>query len=231
MSIILNIDCSTETASVCVAENGTVLHSISNSHQKDHAAFLHNAIHDILKKSLLELRSLAAIAVASGPGSYTGLRVAMASAKGLCYALEKPFITVGSLNILANAAILATKDEKLEQSLYCPMIDARRMEVYTALFDNEMAEITTPHALILDENSFSEQLKTNKIFFFGNGAAKFEGILLSKNAIFLPVGVPDFSMSILSFKKFKEKNFTGLIDSEPLYIKEFHSSPDLFNKK
>src|SRR4051812_41164294 len=107
MSLILNIDCSVETASVCLAENGELLHTISSSQQKDHAAFLHNAINDISKKTSIELKSLSAIAVANGPGSYTGLRVAMSSAKGLCYALNVPFITISTLDIMADAAINA----------------------------------------------------------------------------------------------------------------------------
>jgi tRNA threonylcarbamoyladenosine biosynthesis protein TsaB len=229
MSLILNIDTSTETASVCIARDGIVLASISNPQQKDHAAFLHNAINDIIQKNSLKLNSLSAIAVINGPGSYTGLRVGMASAKGLCYALKMPLITVGSLEVLANAAIATTSWDKTV--LYCPLIDARRMEVYTALFDGGMNEISSPKALIINESSFAEMLKTQKMYFFGSGASKFERIVSNRNACFLTLKGSMSSMSKLSFERFQAGNFTDLIDSEPLYIKDFHSSPDFSNKK
>ena len=230
MSLILNIDTSTETASVCIAEDGGVLTSISNPHQKDHAAFLHNAINDIIKKNSLKLSSLSAIAVTKGPGSYTGLRVGMASAKGLCYALNKPLITIGSLEVMANAVIEAIGPQN-EPALYCPLIDARRMEVYTALYDSQMKEMSTPKALILNESSFEEILSNQKVYFFGSGAAKFETVLSNKNAFFLPIERSMVSMSRLSFNQYLERKFTDLVDSEPLYIKDFHSSPDFSNKK
>src|SRR3954463_8376101 len=134
MSFILNIDTSIESAAVCIAENGTELHTISNSTKKDHATFLHNAIKNIIEITSIGLQSLDAIAVANGPGSYTGLRVGMASAKGLCYALNKPLITLGTLNILTKG-VIDDKKKFIGPLLYCPLIDARRMEVYTALFD------------------------------------------------------------------------------------------------
>lgn len=230
MSLILNIDCSTETASVCLAEKGIELCAVVNEKQKDHAAFLHNAINDICKQTAIELTSIAAIAVAKGPGSYTGLRVAMASAKGLCYALKKPFITVSSLEVMANAAINSQLPNK-SNILYCPMIDARRMEVYTALYDSQLKEIESAQSMILDNNSFSEYLQSKTICFFGSGASKFQGILLSKNAAFLQVQGLTASMSQLSYKKFTEKDFDDLVYSEPLYIKEFHPSPDFSSKK
>ncbi|MEO8770446.1 MAG: tRNA (adenosine(37)-N6)-threonylcarbamoyltransferase complex dimerization subunit type 1 TsaB [Ferruginibacter sp.] len=229
MSLILNIDTSTETANVCIAEDGKLLASISNPHQKDHAAFLHNAINDIIQKSSLKLNSLSAIAVTNGPGSYTGLRVGMASAKGLCYALNKPLITVGSLEVMAKTVIAAAPQN--EPALYCPLIDARRMEVYTALYNSQMKEVFTPKALILNESSFEEILNTQKIYFFGSGAAKFEPIITNKNAFFLSIEGSMFSMSYLSFERFFSGKYTDLVDSEPLYIKDFHLSPDFSNKK
>jgi tRNA threonylcarbamoyladenosine biosynthesis protein TsaB len=237
MSLILNIDTSTETASVCIAEDGNELSTIANPYQKDHAAFLHNAIKDIIQKNSLKLNSLAAVAVTNGPGSYTGLRVGLASAKGLCYALNKPLITVGSLEVLAKTAIGYVIAEN-ESAFYCPLIDARRMEVYTAIFDQHMNEVSEAKALILNENSFAEILSSKKMYFFGSGAAKFEAFLSkhkaflsNKNAAFLTIKETMASMSSLSFQRFLKKKFTDLIDSEPLYIKDFHSSPDFSNKK
>ncbi len=230
MSFILNIDSSTEIAAVSLAENGEASFTIINQNQKDHAAFLHNAINDVMQKSSLQLRSLSAIAVTNGPGSYTGLRVGMASAKGLCYALNKPLITVGTLPAMAKT-IIDNQQEYTSTHFFCPLIDARRMEVYTALYDKDLNEIFPPMALILDENSFGETLKTNNICFFGSGARKFESVLSHKKAAFLPVPEIINSIDRLSFKKFSTGDFTDLIDSEPLYIKNFHSSPDLSNKK
>ncbi len=230
MSFILNIDTSTASAIVCLAEKGLALHTISNANQKDHASFLHNAIGNIIKIASIQLRSLDAIAVVSGPGSYTGLRVGMASAKGLCYALNKPFITISALNMLADAAITSDPVSN-ESSLYCPMIDARRMEVFTALFDSKMNEVLSPSAMILDGHSFEERLKTNRICFFGDGSPKFEAVLSNKNAVFTQkLGIVS-SLARLSFEAFLSKNFSHLVDSEPLYIKDFHISPDLHNKK
>lgn len=227
MSLILNIDCSGGIASVSIAENGIVLDAVTNHDQKDHAAFLHHAIENITKKKSIELKSLAAIAVTSGPGSYTGLRVGMATAKGLCYALSKPFITIGTLNAMAQAVISNKKDKSL---LYCPLIDARRMEVYTALFDADMNIVSAPVAMILDEHSFKEILKNKTICFFGSGAEKLKGVLLSKNTHFTTAPEIFSAMSKLSFEQFLAKKFTDLVDSEPLYIKDFHSSPDKSNK-
>ena len=228
MSLILNIDTSGKTAAVSMAENGIAIHTIINADQKDHAGFLHNAIHELVQKTSVRLSSLDAIAVVSGPGSYTGLRVGMAGAKGLCYALGKPFITIDSLRIMSDSVIGSTKKA---YSLYCPLIDARRMEVFTALFDNELNVLSNPGALILTESSFTEILETSQTCFFGSGAEKFEAISKHKNAVFLPVTDFTTSMCKLSFELFSTKKFTHLVDSEPLYIKEFYSPPDLGNKK
>ncbi|MFT3910085.1 MAG: tRNA (adenosine(37)-N6)-threonylcarbamoyltransferase complex dimerization subunit type 1 TsaB [Ferruginibacter sp.] len=230
MSLILNIDASVETATVSLAENGNVLFTIKNQDQKDHAAFLHNAINDIIKKSSYKLKQLSAIAVINGPGSYTGLRVAMASAKGLCYALNKPFITLDSLSVMANA-VIGLQETESDNLLYCPLIDARRMEVYTALFNGQLEALIKPMSLILNENSFKDILEANKVCFFGNGSAKFQAVLSNINASF--VNLPDLANSIsrLSFEHYSAKKFTDLVDSEPLYVKDFHSSPDFSNKK
>lgn len=223
MILILNIDTSSETASVCIAENGFDLEYIINPHQKDHAAFLHNAIKKVCQKAGTELKSFNAIAVANGPGSYTGLRVGLAAAKGLCYALKIPLITVGTLNIMASAVITEKDKDTHGPLLFCPLIDARRMEVYTALFDGQMNEILPPGASILDKTSFSEILQTNPVYFFGSGAQKFEAILSSPNALFTHAKGLTSSMSRLAFEKFLRKDFTDPAYSEPLYLKDFHS--------
>lgn len=228
MSLILNIDTSAETATVSMAENGMILHTIMNASQKDHAGFLHKAIHELVQKTSVKLSLLDAIAVVSGPGSYTGLRVGMASAKGLCFALGKPFLTIDSLTIMTNSVINSTKKA---YSHYCPLIDARRMEVFTALFDNDLNVLSGPTSLLLDESSFMDILETYQTCFFGSGAEKFQLISRHKNAFFRPVTNFTTSMCRLSFELFTAKKFTHLVDSEPFYIKEFYTSPGLGNKK
>ena len=223
MSIILNIDTSIEVASVSIAKDGIIQAYLINTIQKEHASFLHNAVKQLLAESALNIKQLDAIAVTNGPGSYTGLRVGLASAKGFCYALNKPLITIGTLNALAVAAINALKETFRETTLFCPMIDARRMEVYTAIFDKNMVEILPPSAMILDERSFEQFLQNNKVFFTGTGAAKWANIARSENAGFINELDIKAAISTLSFKKFLTEDFTGLTYSEPLYIKEFFS--------
>ncbi len=229
MSLILNIDTSTESAAVSIASDGALLYSLVNENQKDHAGFLHQAIKVVMEKASAALSSLSAIAVVHGPGSYTGLRVGMASAKGLCYALKKPLITIGTLDMMANAAIKS--DENLNSTLFCPLIDARRMEVFTAIFNRQMQLVETANAMILNETSFEILLQNNKVCFFGSGAAKFKQLINAANASFFVVKSLIPSMAELSFTKYSTGNFTHLVNSEPLYIKEFHSSPDFTGEK
>ena len=223
MSIILNIDTSIEVASVSIAKDGTIQAYLINTIQKEHASFLHNAVKQLLAESALDIKQIDAIAVTNGPGSYTGLRVGLASAKGFCYALKKPLITIGTLNALAIAAINASKEAFRETTLFCPMIDARRMEVYTAVFDKDMTEILPASAMILQENSFVQILQDNHVLFFGSGAAKWNSISLSENAGFINELDITAAISKCSFEKFLNNNFTDLTYSEPLYIKEFFS--------
>ena len=228
MSLILHMDAAV-TASVSIAKDGNLLQYAVNTTQKDHAAFLNNAITELLQSSGFTLASLDAIAVASGPGSYTGLRVAMASAKGLCYALQKPFITIGTLPILAKAAIMHTTSGP--DDLFCPMIDARRMEVYTAVYDRDLKEIMKPVPVILEENSFSTLLAKNKMYFFGDGATKFKPVQSHKNAYFITAKNEVEAFAKLAYERFIKNIFTDLVDSEPLYVKDFHSTPSSHNKK
>lgn len=224
MSIILNIDTSIETASVSIAKDGAIIASVKNAIQKEHAGFLHIAIRDLLLQSSLELKQMDAIAVTIGPGSYTGLRVGMASAKGLCYALNKPFITIGTLNALTVAAINKTKEDTPGYDLFCPMIDARRLEVYTAVFDKDMNEIIAPCAMVLNNNSFEDLLKSNNILFVGSGAKKWSNLIESAKASFLNEIDASNAISNLSYTKLKHKDFTDLSYSEPLYVKDFFST-------
>lgn len=218
MSLILNIDSSLETASVSISQNGEILNLLTNSVQKTHAAFLHAAINELLAKNNLQPGELDAIASTVGPGSYTGLRVGLAAAKGLAYAISKPLISVGTLNAMAQSVISL---QKHPDCLYCPLIDARRMEVYTALYNADMEELAAPHAAILHTSVYTEELRDKRIIFFGSGAEKFKNICDDINASFANVGEIITAINHLSYKKFKNKNFSDISLTIPLYTKDF----------
>lgn len=217
MSLILNIDTALDTASICLANGEEIIDVAINENQKDHAAWVHGTIAEILQKNNFKLNQLTAVAVSIGPGSYTGLRVGLASAKGLCYALKIPLIAISTLKIIAFAA----KEEAT--TLICPMIDARRMEVFTAVYDKLLREKIPAHALIVDENSFSQLLDADKILFCGNGSKKLQPLLNNANATFSNISSSAYHLAILSQSCFAKKEFTDLAYTEPLYIKEFYS--------
>lgn len=222
MSLILNIDTASEKAHVSFAKDGIILRSISSESQKEHASFLQSAIEQLTKTTGIILKDIDALAVTSGPGSYTGLRVGMASAKGLCYALKKPLITISSLEVLTASALELIPGAG-ENVLLCPMLDARRMEVFTAVYQNDLKIYMPPAAMILDEFSFEKELSENKIIFFGNGSDKWKLICKHVNAGFETVVVLPQSMSQQTNTLYKESKFTDLIYSEPLYLKEFQT--------
>lgn len=217
MALILNIDTAIDTASVCLAKDAEVLSIAKNEKQKDHAAWLHLAIKEIFEKNALELKTINATAVTGGPGSYTGLRIGMATVKGICYALAKPMIILNTLQVMANAA----KNEKA--ALLCPMIDARRMEVFTAMYSKDLQTIEEPAAITLNEKSFEEELANHSICFFGNGSDKFRSIKKNENAFFSSIDTDASHMASLSEEKFRQKEFAELAYAEPLYLKEFYT--------
>ena len=215
MTLILNIETAVDNASVCLSDGNHVLSFMKNENKKDHAAWLHPAIESTMKKTTYKLSDLAAIAVSIGPGSYTGLRIGLAAAKGLCYALQKPLITINTLQVMALAATDYATD------LICPMIDARRMEVFTGLFNKSLKTVIEPKALVIDEKSFAEQLVKHKILFFGTGSEKFKAICKDSNAVFENILFDAANMVTLSEKHFTAKEFADLAYAEPLYLKEF----------
>lgn len=217
MAIFLNIDTAVETASVCLSDNSEPIGMAINENQKDHAAWLHTAVRLLLQESGLSVNDLNAIAISIGPGSYTGLRVGLSAAKGLCYALDIPLITIGTLKIMAHAV------NNGESDLVCPMIDARRMEVFAAVYDKTLIEINKPFAMIVNEKSFADELASHKIIFCGNGSNKLQTVLSHHNAIFNPGQANAANMPLLANVCFREKKFAGLAYVEPLYVKEFYS--------
>lgn len=225
MSLILNIDTAIDTAYISIAKNGIILEQMFNKDQKDHGAFLQPAIQSLAKKAGIHLNELDAIAVVSGPGSYTGLRVGMASAKGLCYALKKPLITLTSLKLLAYQVIEESGNNAEDSnSLFCPMIDARRMEIYTIIYNKVLNIELSPCSMVINENSFDNFLIKNKVYFFGNGAAKCENIITNKNAYFIKNNYNPLYMSILANEEFINNQFSDLAYTEPFYIKEFYNT-------
>ena len=218
MSLILNIDTAVDNATISIAENGTIINAAFNTNQKEHATFLHEAIKQIFASASLSMNNLDAIAVTEGPGSYTGLRVGMSTAKGLCYALQKPLITICTLKMMAKDAVL---NHGNEADLFCPMIDARRMEVFTSVFNSNLESVIEPCAMILNEHAFATLLNKNKIAFSGNGSSKLQHVLTSENVIFLPITDYANALNQLSFESFTLKKFSDLALAEPKYIKEY----------
>lgn len=217
MSLILNIDTAVQSASVCLAEEETILGSATNPSERESAAWLHTVIHNLLQQTNTPLQKLQGIAVSAGPGSYTGLRVGMATAKGLCYALSVPLITVPTLQLMAASV------RQPDVQLLCPMIDARRMEVFTALYDTELNEVMPANNLILAEDSFTEWLARYRTLFFGNGSEKATPLINHHHAVFAAVETSAVDMVKLSAGKFRQRQFSDLAYSEPFYGKDFHS--------
>ncbi len=221
MALILNIDSSLETATVSIAQEGIILQHEVNNVQKQHASFLHSAVQKLTNDLKISLQEVDAVACTIGPGSYTGLRVALAAAKGFCYALNVPLITIGTLEAMAFSIQILHPEKDV---YYCPMIDARRMEVYTALYNQDLVELHPAHAIIIDEQFYAEELRNNKkILFFGNGMEKYKNMAKPTNAMFVQLEDICNSINMLSHKKFVENIFATLSRAVPLYAKEFYN--------
>lgn len=224
MPLLLNIDTATDHASVCISRDETVLGLRESTEQKNHASFVQPAIQQLLLQCGHQLKDMDAIAVTAGPGSYTGLRVGLASAKGICYALGKPLILVSTLEVMAQAVIshYQRAGQLINSStLLCPMIDARRMEVFTAVYDGSLTELVAAHALIIDVHSFSSLLSDRPVIFSGNGHQKLQGLSSSPNASFLKVQHNASHLAIRALTAYHSTRFADLAYSEPLYVKEF----------
>ena len=223
MALILNIDTSTESASIALAHDEQLINLSRNNQQKDHAGWIQEAIQNLLADAGCRLNQLNAIAVTNGPGSYTGLRVGLATAKGLCYGLNIPLITIGTLHTMAIAAKQSMKDRDLPMDIHlCPMIDARRKEVFTAVFDSQLNELISPAAMILDPSSFEKELNQHTILFFGSGSLKWKAICHHTNARYADIEWDSSAMVLPSYLRFREKKFADISYSEPAYLKEFY---------
>ena len=218
--MILSIETSTDVCSVAIHNQGRLIADRESLEAYSHAEKLAPLIDEILTDNNVFRNQLTAIAVSAGPGSYTGLRIGTSTAKGLCYALNIPLITISTLE-----SMLEDIDDDENQFL-CPMLDARRMEVYCLLADCDGQIIEPTQAKIIDENSFSDYLSTNKISFFGNGADKCKSVIKAKNAIFID-GVKPSAINIgtLASNKFEVNEFADLVNFEPDYLKAFRAIP------
>ncbi|MCP4551520.1 MAG: tRNA (adenosine(37)-N6)-threonylcarbamoyltransferase complex dimerization subunit type 1 TsaB [Bacteroidetes bacterium] len=217
---LLLLETATGVCSVALADQGELISLKETSTANSHSSLLTTFIDEILKENDLQYSDLDAIVVSKGPGSYTGLRIGISSAKGLCFSLDKPLIAINTLQSMAYGIHKMIQDENF---LICPMIDARRMEVYDSLFDPHLNEIKATAAEIIDENSFSDYFKKSTIYFGGDGADKCREVLShQKNAKF----VSDFKVSAkymieIASQKFKEKQFEDVVYFEPYYLKDF----------
>lgn len=220
MAYILQIDTSAEGAIVSLSNDEQVLKTITSSDQKNHASFLQPAIKSIADDCSISFSQLDAIGVIIGPGSYTGLRVGLASAKGLCYALKKPLLTLNTLEVMALTARLINN----EASYYCPMIDARRMEVFTAVYNNNLQPVVEPCALVLEETTFNDLFVEHRVVLNGNGAKKFMDISENNNLIYIDKVVSPVAMAKLFTNKFKCEDFADVAYSEPFYAKPFYTT-------
>ena len=215
---ILLINTALEQASVAIAENGIIVDQITNSTQKEHAGFLHPAIESLCQKNGIKLNNLQAVSVINGPGSYTGLRVGLAAAKGICYANELPLICINTLEWIA----FGNKEQAID--LIAPMIDARRMEVFTAVYSKEMKNILPPTNLILDDQSYSNLLSSNCILFVGDGAKKWEMMSNHPKAYFTEPNHNEKHHATLASSYFSNQCFTSVFTASPFYTKDFYST-------
>lgn len=223
MALILNIETATDVCSVALAGDGKLLALKEHRKGQSHAKMLTTFIQDVLSEAGVDKRELDAVSVSKGPGSFTGLRIGVATAKGLCYALDKPLLSVNTL--LSMSQVCRQILQPGSDVLFCPMIDARRMEVYTALIDSKMDWVKETSADILDSGSFSEELKHQKIIFFGDGMEKFRAIHPgSSNAVFAENMFPSATgMCAFSEKSYNERKWEEVAYFEPFYLKDFYS--------
>jgi len=221
--LILHIETSTNVCSIALSENGNCIFTKMNADGMSHAALLSVFIAEAMEFLKKSSKQPDAVAVSSGPGSYTGLRIGVSTAKGLCYGLDIPLIAVSTLEVLTVQALKLI--EEAEDVLLCPMIDARRMEVYAAFYNTKGQINREIAADIIDADSYSEILEKKLVYFFGNGAEKCKTTLTHPNARFIDNLVPlAENMIALAEKAYNEKKFEDVAYFEPFYLKEFHTT-------
>ncbi len=217
MAVILSIETSTSVCSAAFHENGKLLAFRELHIAHSAAAMLAVQIRELFEETKIQEKELQAVAVSAGPGSYTGLRIGVSTAKGICYGLRIPLIAIDSLWVLASGATQSSPPD-----LLCPMIDARRMEVYCCLLSTSLEVIEGTHARVIDENSFTDQLASRSILFFGDGAQKCREVIRHPQARFADnLFNTAREMGALALNKFQNNQFEDLAAFEPYYLKEF----------
>ena len=217
MIVILNIETATKNCSVSLSQDGKLIGIKEVNEDKfSHAEQLHVLIEELLTESSLDFNDLSAVAVSKGPGSYTGLRIGVSSAKGLCFSLDIPLIAVDTLEILARAIAI-------EEGVVIPMIDARRMEVFTARFDKSFTELQPAEAMIIDADSFSDVGVGSSLYFIGDGALKCKEVLKDERFVFMEdVVFPSAKEMVeIVYTKFLASDFVDVAYFEPFYLKDF----------
>lgn len=218
MATILCLETATTNCSVALSVNGSVIaFKEDQSPGYSHAEKLHPYIEEVLAIGEIDKDDLDAIAVSKGPGSYTGLRIGVSAAKGLCYVLDIPLISVPTLE-----SMIITKDITADYKV--PMLDARRMEVYSAVFDASNKQIRETRAEVLNDTSFADLLEKGRVVFLGNGVAKFQKIVNHPNAVFMPNAMPSaIDMAGIAERKYKISDTEDVAYFEPYYLKDFIS--------
>jgi tRNA threonylcarbamoyladenosine biosynthesis protein TsaB len=218
MAIILSIETSTPTSSIAIHDSGNLVSSQSVHRNKSHSEHLIPSIKYLCETSGINIKDIGAVAISKGPGSYTGLRIGTSSAKGLCYGLDIKLIAVNTLEAMA----YGMQKYFAEEVMLCPMLDARRMEVYCLVMKNDLSVVESTQAKIIEDSAFEELLETSKIVFFGNGAHKCKGMINSNNAIFIDDIYPSaIQIGELAWDKYVNNQFEELAYFEPFYLKDF----------
>ena len=221
MSCILNIETSTETCSVAVAQDGGIIFEKINNEPNSHTKYLAKFVEEALSFAESHAIPLDAVAVSSGPGSYTGLRIGVSTAKGICYGKNVPLIAIPTLKLLCVKPLLSDDIED-ENALLCPMIDARRMEAYTAIYDRALREVREVKAEVIDATTYNEWLDKGLVYFFGNGAEKCKEFINHPNARFIDNVVPTAkSMLPLAELAIAKGQYEDVAYFEPFYLKDF----------
>jgi tRNA threonylcarbamoyladenosine biosynthesis protein TsaB len=228
MACLLHIETSSKICSLSVSESGAVVFNRESNEQMSHSVVLGVFAEEALNFLKKDGKTLDAVTISKGPGSYTGLRIGASFAKGLCYGLEIPLIAIPTLQILANSAVCELQKQGVELDsgdCFVPMLDARRMEVYTAVYSPDLTEISPANAMIIDEYSFCELLQARRVLFFGEGSDKCRKIICSPNAVFVENINPSASMMVsLAERKFASQDFVDVAYFEPFYLKEFQAT-------
>jgi len=221
MPLILNIETATNVCSVSLAKDKEIIANKISYDEKSHSELLTVFIEQIVKEQKISLKDLDAVSVSKGPGSYTGLRIGVSSAKGIAYGIDKPLIAISTLQTMVYQVLSEHKIED-KNTILCPMIDARRMEVYNAFYNLEGEQVREIKAEIIDENSYKDILENQKIIFFGDGSDKCKNIITHENASFIEKITPLSNYMIdLSLKSFEKQKFEDVAYFEPFYLKNF----------